>query len=204
MATTKKQLKKPVGQQSRGGLNRPLKMVKMVQPRCATCSPHGQGQRGWWETCEHDPYTSMVPLGPPKPRFTEQEDGTYTPELDADGKPVLDPPKYVKRPNWKQIADDPKVTSGRMVAIQRERGSKFPTELDFAPLCDYFNCWEANPKFHALSVIGHEGIQTVVGNYHTRDEAAIMRLRLTGTPIFVGVDGDIGRRREQLANTSVE
>jgi len=205
MAATKKPAgKAPVGQRSSGGLNRPLKAVKMVQPRCSTCSPHGQGKRGWWETCEHDPYTAMVPLGPPKPRFTEQEDGTFTPELDAEGKPVTDPPRYAKRPNWKQIADDVKVASGRMVQIQRERGSKFPEELGFAPICDYLNCWETNPTVHARSVITHEGVQTVVGNYHSRDEAAIMRLRMTETPIYVGFDSDANRRREQLAGTSVE
>jgi hypothetical protein len=204
MATKKPAGKKPTGQNSTGGLNRPLKSVKMIQARCSVCSPRGQGKRGWEKTCEHEPYTSMVPLGPPKPRFVEQEDGTFTPELDAEGRVVTDPPKYAKRPNWKQIADDPKVASGRMITIQRERGSKFPEELGYEPICDYFNCWETNPKFHAQSVIYHEGVQTVVGNYHTRDEAAIMRLRLTSTPIYVGLDSDIGRRREQLANTPVE
>jgi hypothetical protein len=204
MATSKKEQLKNSGQRSSGGLNRPLKMVKMVQARCKICSPQGQGQRGWWEKCEHDPYHSMQPLGPPTPKFIEEEDGTFIQEVGPDGRPVYTPPKYERRPNWKQIADDAKVSSGRMVTIQRERGSKFPEELGYAPICDYFNCWEPNPKFHAKSVINHEGVQTVVGNYHLRDEAAIMRLRLTATPIYVGFDSDIGRRREQLANTTVE
>jgi hypothetical protein len=196
MATPKAQLKKPIGQLSTGGLNHALKTVKMVQARCNECNPRGQGPRGWWENCPHEPYFSMVPAAPPKSKFEEQEDGTFV-------QVGMETPKYVKRPNWKQIADDAKITSGRMVQIQRERGSKFPGELGYAPICDYFNCWEINPGIHATRVIGHEGIQTVVGNYHTREEAAMLTLRAEGTPIFIGVDSDIQRRRKQLSETNV-
>jgi hypothetical protein len=181
---------------SSGGLNRPLKMVKMIQARCKACNPKGQGKKGWWDECPHEPYFSMVPAGPPEPKYVEQEDGTFV----QDGVEVK---KFVKRPNWKQIADDAKVTSGRMVQIQVERGSKFPEQLGYAPVCDYFNCWEPNPKIHARQIIEHEGIQTVVGNYHTRDEAAIMTLRSEGTPIFIGLDKDIQRRRQQLNEVNV-
>lgn len=194
MATATK--KKTANRLSTGGLNKPLKMVKMIQARCNTCNPRGQGRRGWWEKCEHEPYFSMQPIGPPEPVYEEQADGSYT----AVG---FKEQRYEKRPNWKQIADDPKVASGRMVTIQRERGSKFPEELGFASICDYFNCWESAPKVHARQVIDHEGVQTVVGNYHTRDEAAIMTLRLQGTPIYIGVDRDIQRRREQLNEVNI-
>lgn len=180
---------------STGGLNRPLKMVKMVQARCNICNPKGQGRRGWWDKCPHNPYT-RIEARPGAEEFEELEDGTIV---------KLDAPKteYVRVPNWKQIADDPKVSSGRMVQIQRERGSKFPEELGYAPICDYFNCWEENPSVIARRVVNHEGVSTVVGNYHTRDEAAIMTLRLTGTPIYIGVDDDIQRRRAQLDGVNI-
>jgi len=202
MATATK-TKKPVGQFSTGGLNRPLKMVKMIQARCNECNPKGQGPRGWWDDCPHEPYFSMVPAGPPKPKFEEQEDGTFTQVGEEVGK-------YVKRPNWKQIADDVKVSSGRMVKIQQERGSKYPQELGYPAICDYFNCWETNPKIHAQRVITHEDVQTVVGNYHTRDEAAIATLRLRGVPIYLGTASsygegasDIERRRAQLDEVNI-
>jgi hypothetical protein len=185
----------PVMPMSRGGLNRPIKMVKMIQARCDVCNPRGQGKRGWWENCTHDPYFHIAEK-PGTTEFKELEDGTIV-KLD---KPDV---AYEKVPNWKQIADDPKIASGRMVQIQRERGSKFPEELGFPPVCDYFNCWEINPKIKANRVFNHEGVQTVVGKYHTRDEAAIITLRLNETPTFIGVDKDMERRRAQLDAVNV-
>lgn len=192
MATPKRKASMPM---SRGGLNRPLKMVKMIQARCNVCNPRGQGRRGWWETCPHDPYFH-VEEKPGATEFKELEDGTIV-KLD---KPEAE---YEKVPNWKQIADDPKIASGRMVTIQRERGSKFPEELGLPPVCDYFNCWEINPKIEANRVFNHEGVQTRVGKYHHRDEAAIITLRLNETPVFIGVDKDIERRRAQLDAVNV-
>jgi hypothetical protein len=188
--------KKITGELSTGGLNRPMKMVKMILAKCNVCNPRGQGPRGWWETCEHDPYSSMQPMGPPKPIFEELEDGTY--------KQVgVEELRWTKKLNLIQIADDVKVSSGRQVQIQLERGSKFPEDLGYAPLCDYNNCWESNPKHLARQIIEHEGVQTVVGKYHTRDEAAIMTLRTRGTPVYLGMDKDIQRRREQLEQVNV-
>ena len=188
---------KTTGLRSTGGLNRPLKMVKMIQARCRICSPMGQGKRGWWETCEHDPYNHFEPIPEPD-AMVEKEDGTF--------EAVSQPPKRFKKvPNWKQIADDPKVASARMVRIQLERGSKFPEDLGFAPVCDYYNCWEpANPKYTVQATIDHEGIQTVLGKYHARNEAAVMRLRLEGVPIYIGVDEDTRRRNMQLNNVNID
>jgi hypothetical protein len=202
MAVTKPK-GKPTGLRSTGGLNRPLKMVKMIQARCRICSPMGQGKRGWYETCPHDPYNhfEVVP-GTPVMQEILDDDGNPTGEYESIPNPKK---KHKKVPNWKQIADDPKVASGRMIAIQLERGSKFPEEFGYAPICDYFNCWEpANPKYMFQTTIGYEGIQTVIGKYHTRDEAAIMRLRLEATPIYLGLDTDLGRRRAQLRDVNLE
>lgn len=188
--------KKIIKEFSTGGLNSPMKMVKMVRALCTTCNPRGQGPRGWWETCTHDPYFSMQPAGPPKPVFEELEDGTY--------KQVgTEEQRYEKKLNLEQVADDPKVVSGRAVKIEQERGAKLPEELGYEPVCDYMNCWQPNPKVIANQVVEHEGVQTTVGKYHTRDEAAAMVLRLTGTPMFVGFNQDIQRRQEQLNKVQI-
>lgn len=189
---------KTTGLRSTGGLNRPLKMVKMIQARCTVCSPMGQGKRGWWETCEHDPYYHYEPI-PQGPQIVEGEDGVFEEDTQPQKK------RFKKVPNWKQIADDVKVASGRMVRIQLERGSKFPEDLGYAPVCDYHNCWEpANPKYTVQTTIDYEGVQTVLGKYHARNEAAIMRLRLEGVPIYIGVDEDIRRRASQLNNVNID
>ena len=180
---------------STGGLNRSLKMVKMIQARCRICSPRGQGRRGWWETCEHDPYHHMEPK-PGTEEFIEQADGTFV----ENPAPVR---QFVKVPNWKQIADEPSMASGRMVQIQIERGSKFPAELGYAPICDYYNCWEENPQVHVNRVVHVEGVATRVGDYHSRDEAAIMTLRLQQTPVYIGIGEDINNRRAQLEAVNV-
>jgi len=188
---------KESGVLSHGGLNRPLKMVKMIQARCGKCNPKGQGKRGWWESCPHEPY------------FTVREEEVKIPKLEttADGRTLKVGEEveieYHRTPNWKQIADDPKVASGRMVQIQRERGSKFPEELGYAPVCDYYNCWESNPTIHAQRVFNSEGVQTRVGNYHERDEAAMITLRLNETPVYLGIDKDIERRRAQLDGVNI-
>ena len=196
MATPKRKYNRKEIPPSTGGLNHPMKMVKMIRAACRECNPMGKGPLGWQDDCPHDPYHSMQPLGPPRPVFEEQEDGSYV-QTDK-----VEPPKYVRRPNWRQIADDVKVASGRMVRIQVERGSKFPEELGYPPLCDYYNCWEPNPKFHANRVINHEGVQTRVGDYHLEEEAQIMTLRLAGKPIYMG-STDATARAEQIAAVKI-
>jgi len=185
-------LKVYTGQMSRGGLNRPMKAVKMVQPRCDKCNPRGQGKRGWWNRCPHEPYFTVHEEPIVKPKLEEQPDGRV---LKTGEETEIE---YHREPNFKQIVDDPKVSSGRMVQIQRERGAKFPEEVGYAPICDYLNCWEPNPKIEATRVFNNDGVQTRVGRYHDRDEAAIITLRLSQTPIYAGVDRDIERRRAQL------
>lgn len=199
---TQKKLNTPGPAEGSPVLGRPLKMVKMIQPRCRQCNPRGQARRGWEAACEHEPYFSMQPAGPPIPQYEEDGEGNYTLKLGADGKPVTVPQKFIKKPNWVQIADDVKVTSGRMVRIQLERGSKFPEDLGFPPICDYFNCWEPNPEIHVTNVVQHEGVQTVIGNYHTRDEAAVMTLFLKGTPMYVTTSG--GKFAEGVPGTDAE
>lgn len=182
---------------SSGGLNRPMKMVKMIQARCRVCSPNGQGARGWWDDCPHDPYFHYEEIPNPNPKMELQEDGSFAPSADQG------PKKYNKVPNWKQISDDVKVASGRMVTIQLERGSKFPEDFDYAPVCDYFNCWETATIFPRRTV-AHEGVETPLGKYHVKQEAQIMTLRLQGTPIYIGIDEDATRRAAQIAAVQID
>lgn len=186
MATAPKKQKVYV-RPSRATLNRPLKMVKLVQPRCKKCNPGGKGRYEWWLKCTHDPYVTTHEEYITIPKLEEQPDGRIL-KVGEDTEV-----EYHIEPNMKQVADDEKVASGRMVKIQMERGAKFPEELGYAPICDYNNCWEPNPSFH-----------TRRGNFHTRDEAAIMELRTSETPIYLGMDSDIQRRRRQLDQTAID
>jgi hypothetical protein len=173
-------------------------MVKMVQARCNECNPRGQGRRGWWDKCRHKPYVTIEEKEVKHPILEQTEDGRTL----KVGETIE--VEYIEKPNFKQIADDVKVASGRMVQIQKERGSVFPEDLGYAPICDYKDCWEkAVPKFTSSKTLENEGHLTVLGKYHSRDELAIMTLRLEGTPIFVGVDKDINRRRAQLDAVNV-
>ena len=200
MVTETEKTKAPVNDESprsTGGMNRPGKFVKMIQARCQVCNPQGQGKRGWWENCEHDLYRH-IEARPGAEQFEEREDGTIV-KLD---KPKLD---YRKVYNWKQIADDPGVASARMVRIQRERGSKYPAELGLSPRCDYNNCWEKNPEVHVNRVFNIDEADAPVrgGDYHDRNEAAMMVLRLSQTPVYVGVGPDIRNRQQQLDEVNI-
>ena len=203
MATPKKSKKDfPDIPPSRGVLGRPGKMVKMIQARCKICAERGQGPRGWWDDCTHEPYHHYEP----KPGIQTMEKRT-DPETGEEGwfKRHLAQDEYVRVANWKQIAHDIKITSGRMVQIQIERGSKFPEELGYPPICDYKDCWEVNPSNHVTYAPTHEesDVRVPVGNYHNEDEAAIMVLRFEGVPIYIGADtalsrGNLTQRRKQL------
>lgn len=172
---------------SKGGLNRPQKMVKMVVPACRICNNQGQGKRDWASTCPHDPYFRIEPI----PGTQEQYD--VDPETDEVTVRITEG-KFRRVPRIKQISDELKNTSKRMVQIQVERGAKFPEEMGYYPICDYRNCWEplAGPD------APKEVFRTRHGNFHDRDEAAIIVLREGETPIYLGLDKDIERRREQL------
>ena len=186
--------KKTYVKASTGGLNRPLRMVKMIQARCRICNEGGHGKRGWWENCPHDPYFHLEDLPvDPMASLVQEEDGTYV-TSDTPSKP-----KFKKVPNMKQVPLDDKAASGRMVQIQIERGSKVPEELGYYPICDYRNCWVPLAGPDAPKPVH----QTQKGNYHSRDEAAIISLQQAGKPIYLGLGQDIERRREQLDQVNI-
>jgi len=183
--------KKTYEHKSSGGLNRPLRMVKMIQARCRICNEGGHGKRGWWETCQHKPYSRIEEL-PGAIEFEELEDGTIV-KLD---KPKAD---YARVPNMKQVPLDDKAASGRMVQIQLERGSVFPEDLGYYPICEYRNCWVPLEGPGAPKTV----YRTAKGNFHSHDEAAIISLQQNGKPIYLGLGQDIERRREQLDQVNV-
>lgn len=148
-------------------LSRPMKARKMLAPQCeihfpgdGTVSPYS----GWWKDCKaegHNPYVTVTTIEKKTPKLEKTEDGRTlvvgeTVELE-----------YIETPNWSQVPDELGFNSGRAVHGRLARGYIFPEDLGYAPFCDYLGCGEQNPKF-----------QTRFGNYHRRDEAAIMAIRL--------------------------
>ena len=176
-------------------------MVKMIQARCRVCNDRGLGPRGWWEDCTHEPYYHFEPKKGvqtmQKRTVTDPETGE---ETEAWFRRKLTEEEYDQVPNWKQIAHDIKITSGRMVQIQIERGSIFPEDLGFPPICDFRNCWEINPSVHVTYAPIHEesDVRVPIGNYHTEEEAGVMTLRFEGVPIYVGSDSNISKGNRAL------
>lgn len=176
--------------------NAPMRMRKMIAPRCAECFPSTElvpAKSGWWRDCPHDPYVHINTIEVRKPKLSEPDENG---EVFVEGEEVK--LRYVREYNWEQVPDEISVYSGRGVADSLERGWKFPEELGFAPFCDYRNCGEQNPKF-----------RTPVGNYHSRNEAATMMLVLDGDmsstegAILFNLGPDAKRRGRQMRQTGI-
>jgi len=166
---------------NRATLNRPLRATKMCRPRCDECQEKGGA---WWETCKHNPYFSVITV----PGAVE-----YVTEVDEEGNEVIleekpGPGKRIRTLNTDQVPNELKIYSGRGVQWSIEHGFKFPEELGFAPMCEYYNCWTPFPKF-----------QTKLGNYCTEEQAQIINLRTRG----VAIHAEPELRKEQLAGVSV-
>jgi hypothetical protein len=100
----------------------------------------------------------------------------------------------VRTPNWEQVVHDIANDSGQLVSQRLAMGWVFPEDLGYAPFCDFLGCSIQNPKF-----------RTTVGNYHHRDEAALMYLAkggredsTKGTAIFIDDTTSGEARRQQL------
>jgi hypothetical protein len=150
----------------RGNLGRPLKTVKLVSPNCDECNPHGTDQRQyiydtkWIESCTHDPYNHRESREIVTPQVEERDGKQY---INGEVKEV----ETWLEPNWTELPDDEKIGSKGFVPQAMAMGYKFPTDLGFAPFCDYKGCWAQNPKF-----------LTPAGAFCRRDEAALLTLRM--------------------------
>jgi hypothetical protein len=146
------------------------------------------------EDCEaqgHDPYFSMREVETRRPKLVERDGKTF-----KEGEEVEI--EQLRIPNWEQVVHDIANDSGQIVNRRVREGWLFPEDLGYAPFCDYLGCSIQNPKFH-----------TPVGNYHHRDEAALMMLAkggseesLEGTAIFIDDTTSGDRRRQQLDTMS--
>ena len=220
MATAKLKLYKVPG--SNPQLTKPFRTVKMLQPLCAEHfpgtrqsmkddahpnagmldSPDGSvhPKSGWWEDClaaGHDPYVA---------EYGEQRKKKETETRNIDGEEVevvVGEVEYTvlrQRPNFEQVPFDIKAYSGVAIQDARERGWVFPQERGLAPYCEFRNCWTQNPKF-----------RTPVGDYCTRDQAAVMMLykggderSVEGVPMYIPVDDDANRFRQQLRKVDID
>lgn len=122
--------------------NSNLRAVKMGQPICYPCQELRRAR--WWETCEHDPYFTVeyqpVSVGPEMER--DEETGTMTL---SEGPQKM---KEVRRPNLTQVGLHTKYNSGRAPEIfRREKGFLTTEEMDLPSMCEYFDCWELDPKY---------------------------------------------------------
>lgn len=177
--------------------NRTVETKKMIAFVCQAGRHFGESPASIAE-CEkqgHDPYYSTKRIAKTREKVvtkTEVIDGEETEVEVVEGEETY----YIKmrQPNWEQVVHDVSSDSGQNVARRVARGWKFPEELGYAPFCDYMGCSAQNPKYI-----------TPVGNYHLRDEAALMMLTkggredsLEGIAVFIDDDTSRDRRRQQL------
>ncbi len=175
--------------------NRYIEGKKMVSFVCPAKLHHGRTPENVEEcvAAKHDPYFSTVKLTRTRQKTRMEMDEQTGEELEVvEGEETY----YVKRriPNWEQVAHDISIDSGQNVTRRLNQGWVFPEDIGYAPFCDYWNCSAQNPKYH-----------TPVGNYHLRDEAALMMLAkggredsVEGVAIFIDDDTSRDRRRLQL------
>lgn len=187
-------------------LDRPFRMVKMLQPICPEHYPQDGTQRpysGWVKECQaagHDPYITTREEEVVRPKYEKNAEGE---KIKVGEETYV---KLVETYNFEQVPQDIKAYSGIGVADAQAQGYIFPEDYKsedvpngFAPFCEFRNCWVQNPKF-----------QTPVGIYCSRPQAAIMVLykggneRSTeGVPTYANAGDDANRLREQLARVNV-
>lgn len=150
-------------------LGRKVRTVKMVQPICQkSCSKQGWG---WWSKCPHEPYTSLQLVNDFDATQTEDADGYIT--VEDKGTSTL----YRKILNIRQIGVHERMRSKMGVQASLARGYKQIGEFGLKTLdgkkvervCEYNNCYEANPT-----------IKTEAGHYCKQSHAKAALLKERG------------------------
>lgn len=160
-------------------LSRAHRTIKMFAPYCSDCVR----LRGrWWETCPHDPYFSEIEREVRKPILKQTNDGRtvidrYEVEIE-----------YVRSPNLRQVHAYRGISAGMGVekAINN-KGYKHLHEMNFAPVCEYLNCWSTEP-LHS----------TQYGKFCSLDQAKAVALRVEGIPVEVTHAKKIRRQLNQV------
>jgi hypothetical protein len=168
---------------------------KMVAFVCPTGTHFGGHEPSRQECIDlgHDPYYTTKKVAREREKVRTEKDERTGEDIEV----VEDTETYyVKRrvPNWEQVVYDIANDSGQLPQKRLNEGWLWPEDLGYAPFCDFLGCSIQNPKFH-----------TPVGNYHHRDEAALMMLAkggredsIEGVAIYVDDSTSGDRRRAQL------
>ena len=138
----------------RAGRLRPsAREIKMLAPRCDVCDEGINTPKGWAETCEHEPFVTLVPI--------ERRQTLYEDVIGKDGKPtgtkratgqetLVD---YVVRPNWVSITLSRGVNSGRGVEKAKRKGFIMPEDVrceaypnGIKPRCEFSGCFAEDIK----------------------------------------------------------
>lgn len=193
-------------------IKQPMRMVKLIQPRCATCKPTGPG---WWDRCEHKPYHSMQAVEDPNGKMVfNKETGTYTEDVNA--SQVIR--SYRLIPNVIQIPLSIRVGNGREVDKAMANGCKYPEEVKpllpdgsedpdhdgYAPMCEFENCYAPNPQVvtkHSMLEKNREvSPQQHIARYCTKRHAKYARLKDSEKTRYVAEinESTAAAAREQL------
>lgn len=154
----------------------PIRMVKMVRPRCDTCSVQGYG---WWNKCIHKPYHTFQVIDDPQARMTFNEETQEWIE-DLSKAQVIRGRRLV--PNIVQVPLTIRVGSGLEVEAKLQQGCKFPEDVKplkadgepddafdgYAPMCEFQNCYKANPTIAATHMTLEENRQVPPRYYHAK------------------------------------
>lgn len=132
---------------------------KMAKPICNQCRTESGDQ--FYLTCPHNPYFSVRYAAPPA-AVKQREDGSFYLEQSDDLQELI-------APNLRQVAAEPKMSSGRGVAWALEHGYKRLPELGIAEMCMYLGCWSTNLT-----------VRTGYGQYCDVREAKLVSARLRG------------------------
>lgn len=190
----------------------PLRSVKMIRPICEECQSAGLG---WWENCSHDPYHRLKPI------VTRTEKTEVDPEtglvtiLGRETKVQ----KYVHIANVEQAFLMLRINSGFGVEAALAKGFKFPQDVQptlptgdddpefdgYAPMCEFQNCYIANPTVRArhssLSENRMIPVERQTAHYCSANHAKLAKQRDTENVTREVYDAT--KRREQLDAVSL-
>lgn len=107
--------------------------VKMLRPICKPCEQAVGGSQyleaGWYETCPHDPYVSIVEKAIEQPVYEDvvDEQGEPTGQKRVVRTEILK--SFEPAPNWVSITDASGMNKGRGLDRALRRGFIFPQQL---------------------------------------------------------------------------
>lgn len=135
----------------RGNTNRAMRAIKMLRPICKDCQGNADTNvPGWHEKCKHfdDPLRKYWQLSAKTIGVTvykEDEDGDLV--IDEEATKSGTKTKYVLIPNWVEIPLRTGNYDGKGPQLMARKGFKLPQQVGLAPMCQFYGCGKAWPKF---------------------------------------------------------